>query len=276
MKIYQKVALIIVTLQAITAFAGPAKPAQVEEYLAISGADQFLNTLPDQLIAGAAQLPLFSEENEQEQRIGKIVAETLDADALRAVVVRYLLANSTEKEMADILVISRSPLFRRFAAAQMVAAEPNFDSQLLRYFADLKESPPSPERRATVLRLTEAMQAVDMVIELMKQVFGSMFTAFQQANDGPDEDMLAEAISELELAVRPTMQQQMVLMSYYLYREFTDQELLELSIYYESPLGLRELALNQGAIGAALEDWAQRAAVAIQRMEVSGGEVQRP
>ena len=59
--------------------------------------------------------------------------------------------------------------------------------------------------------------------------------------------------------MKPALEQQMIMVSYFIYDQLTDQEIQQYSQFYQQPLGKKELTVMYDGIGQALNYWSTTA-----------------
>ncbi|WP_075188168.1 hypothetical protein [Teredinibacter haidensis] len=260
--------ILLISLLSFQAFAFSEKipEEQIRQYMALSGVDEIIDSVPLQIEAMINQRLLTSENPETEKEIMQVLTYSWDSSVIKESIFNHIQKNSNSGEISALLDWRKSPLVVKITAAELDSASPNFQGDLLHYIADLQVAPPAPETIQAIRRLVVATDMVDMMVEMAVQVTKAMTTAFLQASGGNDEKATIELdkqIDSMRALLTPQMEQQAVLMSYYIYRNISNEELDSYSSFYNSNIGKRELTLVSESLSVAMSLWAEQSAIAI-------------
>ncbi|GAA4887733.1 hypothetical protein [Ferrimonas pelagia] len=234
-----------------------------QRYNALVGADQVIDSMPQQIDAMLAQQALTNPDRSLLDRIEPIVKGSWHSDHLRQVFIGHYRADLTDLQLQQLIAFRELPQNRRITEAELAASQPGFEAGLLRFLADLQENPPHQQRTQVIHDYIEATEMVDYLVELTADLVAVMITNMQnymepEAEVGPD---LAEMREMMRTQLRPMMEQQMYLTSYYLYRDISDQDLSEYTQFYRSELGQHEVGVAKGAVAEMLMQWGQQLAL---------------
>ena len=141
--------------------------------------------------------------------------------------------------------------------AELQSNEPEFQQNLMRYIADLQANPPSPERTQAVINYVEATGMADQAMKMIGAIVGNMFSAMK-AKDPENSELattLDTQLEQMETMMKPGIEQQMVLTSYYVYRDISVADLNEYAAFYQQPLGEKFLSSIFEALGVAMSQW---------------------
>jgi hypothetical protein len=231
---------------------------RIDQYMALSGIDEMLTSMPLQIEATIDQLLLASEQPEAERRLMTAMIGAWDKDAVRATVEEYIRKASNPSEMDSLLAWKVSPLAKTMMAAEMESYAPAFQQDLGRYTVNLRENPPDEETARAISRLVSRAHIADLMVESTVQSTRAMAMALIEAGMVGSDSAVADLGKELDVMrkqLAPHMRRQATLMSFYIYRDISNDELDRYSDYYQSDLGRRELALAYGAMEAAMFHW---------------------
>ena len=73
------------------------------------------------------------------------------------------------------------------------------------------------------------------------------------------DEQIQTQLSQMQIMMRPALEQQMVMVSYYIYQQLTEQEIVQYTKFYQQPLGQKELDIMYDGIGQALNYWSTNA-----------------
>jgi len=250
----------------VFALDGKISEEKIELYMELSGIEEIIDSMPVQIDAMINQSLLTSKNPEIEKEVLQVLNYAWDFSAIKESIAGHIQKNSSNDEITELLKWQKSPLAIKITAEELESSSPNFQSNLLRYIADLQVAPPPPETMQAVRRLVVATDMVNMMVEMIVDVTKAMTTTFMQAASEKGDAgaiELDKKIDSMRAMLTPQMEQQAILMSYYIYRNLSDEELDNYSSFYESNIGKRELTLVSESLNVAMSLWAKKSAIAI-------------
>ncbi len=235
---------------------------KVDQYVNLSGIDVMINSMPEQIEAVTNQQLLTVEDPEAFKSVMQVLINSWDAVALREIVVKNIQANTSNNEIDALLVWRNNPITLKVAAAEAESTSPTFQADLMRFMADLQTTPPNSETVNAIRRLVVTTEMAETMVEVMVQVTKGMLDAFidlepEKKAEAVDAEQQVEAMREM---LTPAMQQQAILMSFYIYRNIPNNELDTYSAFYETQLGKKEIALATEALIVAIKHWGRQSA----------------
>lgn len=239
---------------------------RIDQYIALSGIGEMLDSMPGQIEAMINQVALMSENPALEKELKYALAGAWNPASARSAVERYLEGSSDTAEIDSLLEWKVSPLAKKMMAAEMESYTPAFQEGLRRYMETLEASPPDEETINAISRLVAQAHVANMMVESTVQVTRAMTLALIETGMIDSEEALAELHADMNAMrrqLRPRMERQATLLSLYIYRGMTSDEIDQYAAYYETDLGKRELALAYGSLEAAMAQWAAEAARAL-------------
>ncbi len=251
---------------AVSAARADIPGEKIEQFMALSGIGEMLESLPGQIESIIDQLVQASANPEQERKLMEAVADAWSPAAARASVEDFLRQSSGAAEIDRLLQWKVSPLAKKMMAAEMVSYAPTFQEDFGRFMEGLQTNPPDEETSQAIGRLVTRAHVADMMVESMVQVTEAMARALVNAGMVDNEEAVAGLRAQLDsmrAQLRPRMQRRATLLSLFIYRDASNAELDEYSAFYESDLGKRELALAYGSLEVALSQWANESARAL-------------
>lgn len=231
---------------------------RVDQYIALSGIGEMLDAMPGQIETLIAQLSLSSEQPELERELKRSLAGTWNPAAARDAVEAYLQAASDAQEIDRLLEWKVSPLAKKMMAAEMASYAPDFREGFSRHVESLPANPPDEATQVAISRLVAQAHVANLMVESTVQVTKAVTLAFIEAGVIDDEEAVAEFtanLGEMRKQLRPRMEQQAVLLSHYIYRGMTRDEIDRYADFYATDLGRRELALAYGSLEAVMAQW---------------------
>lgn len=252
-------------LQSVVA-VGNTATAEIHEYMNLSGIDEMVGAMPGQINAMISQRLLTSENPQVEARVMQVLADAWDTQEISDVIADHIAQNSTEQEIAQLLSWRKSPLVLKMTAVEAEASLPDFQPNLVAYLTQLQTDPPTPETMQAVRRLVVATEMVEMMVDTTMHVVRGMTSAFMDAGSQIPGKAMAEMnaeIDSMQAMLTAQVEQQALLLSYYIYRDVSNSELDEYSSFYESALGKRELKVVSGSLNVGMSLWAQKSAADI-------------
>jgi flagellar motor protein MotB len=237
-------------------------------YLQLSGINDMIESIPAQIEASAKQQHLTATETEAKSHENSVqtLLSAWNTDDIKQSVQDYIQAHSNKEEIAALIAWQEEPLTRKIGAEELVSTSPQFESGFLRYIADLEGNPPSNETKQAIQRFVAATHMTDMMIDMSVQVVKAMMIAEARSSSTDTVEVEAEIDQQISAtieAMRSSVEQQAILMSYYIYRNISNEELATYSAFYETELGARELALVTESLTEALSYWAGKSAFAL-------------
>ena len=134
----------------------------VEKYIALSGLSEMLKVVPMQLDSLASQEALTSKEPEFDKKLLQLMKESYDKKEAAKALFNYLLENTDQKFLEEILQWLESPLAKKITKEELNSIEPARQANLSRYLTDLKLNPPTNREH----RLYMAWNKQPMVLKL--------------------------------------------------------------------------------------------------------------
>jgi hypothetical protein len=242
-------------------FASAQIPAsRVDQYMALSGIDAMLSAMPGEIEAVVDQLLRTAGNSEAERGLMGVLAGAWKPDAVRASVQDYLQEASSPAEIDSLLAWKVNPLAKKIMAAEMESYSPSFREQLGRHIENLQDNPPDEETARAISGLIARAHIAELMVESTVLTTGSLAMALIESGMVEGSQSVVDMYGELDTMraqLRPRMERQATLVSYYIYRDISNAELNRYSDFYETDLGKREVVLAYGAMEAAMSHWTE-------------------
>ncbi|MBI1920435.1 MAG: hypothetical protein HYS23_05050 [Geobacter sp.] len=237
--------------QAVIGAAAENLEEMVDSALELSGFNLVVDSLPQIMDAQQTWRQTTQPATAESDRVSQLLRESFDRKAARKTSREYFLKNVDPRTMKDVIAWLKSPPGQRFTAAESEEVGPGRQAAMLRYLAELQETPPPSERVALMQQLEEVTHSSELVTGILMNIFTN--TLKNVAVKEGDEEAVLDELENLMPAIREQLRQQTILSSLYTYRNFTDEELEKYIAFYESASGSRYNEAGAAAIGAVLE-----------------------
>lgn len=243
--------------------------AQVYQLLDKSGATRSIESLPMQMQGMGQQMALTAKDPAEHQKMMNLITSSIDTDVMLQKMLASIKANATSQDLNNIMGWLNSDLGNRFVQAELQAAEPEFQSNLMRFMADMQSKPPTQERTSAILNFIHSSKMIDQTMSIVMDLIENMFAATKALN--PEDKELATnldaQVGQMEAMIKPAIEQQMVITSHYIYKDMSLEELNKYSDFYQQPVGKKYLSLVFDASSKALNDWGTNLVKQIDKQE---------
>jgi len=235
----------------------------IEQYMQASGITDTIDSLPSQLDSIVLQSQITSLDTEVDQNVVRILADAWDTVDVKTTIGDYIRDNASASEIQNLLNWRQGELAQKFVVAELAATNPNFTQDFLHYVADLQVAQPDKETRQAVRRVIIATNMVKHMVDISLQVSHVMTEVFTDLQGTEKEEYLGDMQSEMKdmrESLTQQMESQVVLTSFYLYRNISTDELNQYAAFFESELGKRETDIITESLSVAISAWAKQAA----------------
>ena len=213
----------------------------VKQYMALSGIDLALNGIPAQMSAMNQQMQMTAKDPAQAQKVMDLLLNAWRLDDVKQVVAEHVKEN--------------------FSAAFILRAKSLFNQDFMSYMAKLQTTPPTTERVKVIRNFVEVTNIIEHSLKIVMSVAKGTIEGLMVANpgEGVNDEQIQAQLTQMEVMMRPSLEQQMILVSYYVYDELTEQEIAQYTQFYQQSLGQKELTVMYDGIGQALNYWSTTA-----------------
>ena len=264
MKKINSLAFILVVMLALFSQISSAKAISddnVKQYLALSGIDSALDGIPAQMSAMGQQMQITVKDPAQAQRAVDLLLNAWQIEEVRLIVAEHVKENFSTAEMKSLLTWLNSDLARKIKSAEEKAAAANFNQEFMAYMAQLQTTPPTTARVQVIRNFIDTTHIVDHSLNIVMSVAQGTMEGLNAANpeQAVGDEQIQTQLSQMQIMMRPALEQQMVMVSYYIYQQLTEQEIVQYTKFYQQPLGQKELDIMYDGIGQALNYWSTNA-----------------
>jgi len=250
--------IILASLIITTSYANnQVSDAQIYQLMDKSGTTKIIEGLPLQIQAMGQQMALTNKDPVEHKNFMQVFTSSLNPDVMLRQMLEHIKKNVSPQELQHILTWLDSDLASRLIKAELQSADPKFQQNLMHYIADLQTTPPAPARTKAILNYVESSQVVEQSLKMIMSMLNNMFAALKATQ--PENEELAATldaqIEQMAVSMKPVMEQQMILTSYFIYRDISEEDLTQYSNFYKQETGKKYLSLMVGAIGDGMSEW---------------------
>jgi len=231
--------------------------AQVYQLMDKSGVTKSIEGLPQQLQAMGQQMALTAKDPSEHQKFMEVLVSSLNADVMLQKMSEHIKKNVSFEELQHILTWLDTDLAASVVNAELQSADPKFQQNLMHYVAELQTTPPTAERTKVIINYVESSEVVEQGLNMIIAMLGNMFEAIKVTQ--PENVELAKQLDvqldQMAVNMKPAMEQQMIMTSYFIYRDISNEDLNKYSHFYKQETGKKYLSLMVGAIGDGMSDW---------------------
>ncbi|MBA6390511.1 hypothetical protein H4J38_06900 [Colwellia sp. BRX10-3] len=258
--LYLVLFLLVATFSQLSS-AKAISDSDVAQYMALSGIDSALKGIPAQMSAMNQQMQMTTKDPEQAQKVMDLLLNAWQLEDVKLVVSEHVKDNFSVAEMQKLLTWLNSDLARRIKMAEARASAPSFNQDFMSYMATLQTTPPTTARVKVIRNFVEVTNLVEHSLKIIMSVARGTIEGLMVANPGQgvNEEQIQTQMTQMEVMMRPALEQQMIMVSYFIYDQLTEQEIEQYTQFYQQPLGKKELTVMYNGIGQALNYWSTTA-----------------
>lgn len=249
--------LIAVTFSQLVNADDKISDGEIYSYLELSGVKASIQGMPAQVDMMSQQMQLTSATPEKDKTVVNALLSAWQEDKINAQLIDYIQNNMSSAEMTEILTWLNSNNVKKVKSAELQATQPDFQQELMRYMADLQSNPPTPIRMNAVRDFISTTKMAENATDIAVVVVENMLKGMQAAmpEKPMTDEQVAQQLTSMRTMMSQAMNQQMIMMSYYLYRDISDVELADYTAFYKKPIGQTELTVVYAGLKKALSAW---------------------
>jgi len=228
------------------------------KYIKLSGIENALTSLPEQLEALSAQRLMTSKNPETDKKTTELLKQSFDAERAKSELSRFVSTNMNDSLLRDLLKWYESPLAQKIVDEEINSSGADKQANLLRYLASLQENPPPQERITLIQEVESTTQLSELTTNITIEVMKGMFKTINMSMPKESQVELASVdkdINDLRPMLKEEFRKQMILTSYYSYRNITNDELKEYIAFYKTAAGQKEVEITGSALAHVLNQW---------------------
>lgn len=230
----------------------------VTKYIEMSGIGEMLTSIPGQMDSLASQKNLTSKHPEVDNKVYQLMKESFDLKLAEKNLSTYLLQNTDQKFLGEILQWLEGPIAKKITKEEVNSAGQENQGNMLRYLADMKSNPPTQDKISLIQGIEQATHLSELTTNILLDITKGMIEAANLAlpeDEHESMDDSYEEIMKMKPTIKETLRQQIILSSFYTYRNISNDELRVYIKFYESELGQKEIKITGAALGHVLKQW---------------------
>ncbi|MGJ8692000.1 MAG: hypothetical protein ACSHW0_05925 [Thalassotalea sp.] len=230
---------------------------EVYSYLELSGLKASIQGMPAQIQSMSQQMQLTSKDPAKDKIMMSALLDTWQEEKINKKIISALQAQMSKSEMTELLTWLNSDLVKSVKLEETKATLPDFQQELMGYMAGIQANPPTAKRqqlaRAFIDNTKMAENGVEIAMAIIENMFNSMKIAMPEKKI--PEAQMQQQLSQMRGMMTQMMDQQMMMTSYYLYKDVSDANLEQYIDFYKKPLGQKEIKVVYGAFIEGMKVW---------------------
>ena len=230
----------------------------IEQYILQSGLGDMIAEIPPQMDVLATQKKLTSKNPDVETKVFQLMKESFEVKQAEKNLTGYLLQNTDRKFLGEMLQWLESPLAQKITREETAASRAENQGNMLRYLADMESNPPSEKRIALMQEVEQKTHLSELTTDIVLQILKGLMESAKLALPEDKRESIEgsyQDIEDMKATIQEGFRNQMVLTSFYTYRNISDEELGEYIKFYDSELGRKEIKITGDAIGHVFNCW---------------------
>lgn len=204
--------------------------ALVNEYLKVSGAEEIILALPDQIERGYLK-------NIKDENLKNIdIKGSFDSKSAIKYVKIKLSNEFSNGLLKSIILYYKSPLGMKYKNSGINAMSQNDINNKIQYFKEIKNNPPSYTRLNVMNAFVDRLEMTPIAVHLIGELLGSINAKLATSNN----------VEQILGGVSDKIRESMLINSLYAYNNFTDKELKIVMEYYYTNAGRFEQIIVSG------------------------------
>jgi hypothetical protein len=251
---------ILLSLMPLLAAAQDQHESLVQELYVKSGLEKQIQDVPRSIQAGLDQ-PLLEAEQfpEPSPRVislmKSLAPEAFAPEKLKAVVLPEIKARLTTPDLQAVLKWLDSPLGIKCTRLEEEASTPEAYAEISKYAAQLKKSPPTPERLKIIQKLDVALKATQASVEMALNLQVALSLAVNATLPKEQQQSPADIMSEIKQhqpEIEAALRLESLVSLIYTYRSLTEAEIKQYIKFATSPAGSKYQEVADAAVKKAL------------------------
>ncbi len=250
----KKIGLSLLTVSLLSSgLFAKADKTLVDKYMDVSGANITIESISSQITSGIQQSSMMYGETVDEKEI-QFLEKAFDGDKGIEVVEAYLVEHFDNDSVKKLITYYQTPTGKKITQASIDAMQPEAQSEMLRFMADISSNPPSPERVKTIKAFIAQLDLVQTVEDMFTEIL-----LFINEEVSADKKFTPLKIDEMKEMMDQAFQQQMFISSLYMYKDISNEELNKAIAFYKTAAGQDELQIVRDAMSKMLKSGFSRA-----------------
>lgn len=215
---------------------------QVDTYLKVSGAQEMLNNLQQQ-IGGMVEQQAKQTGEKIDPLALVAIQDVMTRDENFAKFTNHV-KNLDEKAYAALIAYYKTDLGKKVANIAAHTDLETMEKELPLFMAEIQKAPPSQQRMSLVKELNAAINTSELQEKMMVEMFDAINSIMPK-----EKQMPTEQIAGMLQGMKPIIEQQTQISTLFSYKSLSDKELQEVITHAKSSGGQAEVeAILNGTI----------------------------
>lgn len=243
--------------------AADSREELIAKYIKLSGVENALDSFPDQIEALSTQRLMTSKTPETDKKSTELLKESFDERRVKKELITFISSKMDDALLQSLLKWYESPLAQKVVDEESKSSGADKQANLLRYLAGLQENPPAQDRITLIQEVEASTQLSELTTNITIEVMKGMFKTINLSLPKEKQVELADIekdISDTKPLLKEEFRKQMILSSFYSYRNLSNDELKEYIAFYKTEAGQKEIEITGSALSHVLNLWFATAA----------------
>lgn len=234
----------------------------IYQYFELAGINRLLASVPEQV--RAMQQDVIAEQGEMsaDNKILSTLVAAWQQQEIRQSLADSLVKSLNEKQLSELINWQNSALAKLIKQRDELTNKASFEQSFIAFVETLPHSLPNENKQQLINELIDAKHMVDSMVELTLAVSRPVLLAMLQSPAAEKEGLTVQSVEqqlfELEQLLKPELELQISLVSYFLYQDVEDSKIQQTVEFYHSDIGQLELAILNKALYQSIAIWQAR------------------
>ena len=200
------------------------------------------------------QANLTNNDPDKNRKATETILSAWDENEVNQAVFDHVKNNISAQELTSLLAWLKSDFTMRVKQAEGAATDPQFQANFMRYMAEIQTTPPSAERIAQINEFVDVTKSVDYTMVMVSDIVKGIAST----EGSKSEEEVSMMLEQMKKVMKPQLDQQLKMVSFYIYRDINGEDLAKYLDFYREDLGQKEISLMYAAIGKGVANWSSR------------------
>ncbi|NMP30899.1 hypothetical protein HII17_04920 [Thalassotalea sp. M1531] len=237
----------------------PAKEQLLTSYFEMIGVNQLLTSVPAQVESMYQDTIAEQGKDAPDSKILAALVNAWKQQNIKSNIIASVANRLEHAQLQQLVSWQTGELAVQLKAQDALAEKDDFANEFFAFAQQLPQSLPSKEKMALINQLIDSKQMIDSMVDLTISVSEPVMIALLASpsakEDGFNSQAVNEQLRELRVLLEEDLSQQIALLSYYLYRDFSLEDLQAYVDFYQSDLGQLELTILSNALHQSIALW---------------------
>ncbi|MDA8126987.1 MAG: hypothetical protein M0009_17590 [Deltaproteobacteria bacterium] len=250
---------VLMVLAFATCAIADTRDEKIAKYIELSGIEKVIDSIPSQLDAVSSQRLMTSKTPDADKKAIELLKEAFDGQRARKELFNFVTKQiENDLLLQNLLKWYESPLAQKIDNEESSSSGADKQADLLQYLTVLQKNPPTRERIDIIQEVESTIQLSELTTNIVVEIMKGMFKTISLTVPKEKQVELADIEKEI-IKLRPIMKEglrkQMVLSSFYIYRNLSNAELREYIAFCKTETGKKEIEITGGALSYVLSQW---------------------